>query len=74
VNNKIADEGKLKLHSLNSLYEPYELEINEVKEIWKFVNYISSDMPDKNMEKDELVSEMKALRQEVRAIQMKLNL
>jgi transcriptional regulator with XRE-family HTH domain len=74
VNNKIADEGKLRLHSLNSLYEPYELEINEVKEIWKFVNYISSEMPDRNVEKDELVSEMRALRQEVRAIQMKLNI
>jgi transcriptional regulator with XRE-family HTH domain len=74
VNNKIQQEGKLILHSLNTLYQPYELDVKEVKEIWKFVNYISGEMPDRNVEKDELVSEMKALRQEVRAIQTKLNL
>jgi transcriptional regulator with XRE-family HTH domain len=74
VNNKIQEEGKLILHSLNTLYQPYELDVKEVKEIWKFVNYISSEMPDRNIEKDELVSEVKALRQEVHAIQTKLNL
>ncbi|MCF8378330.1 MAG: LexA family transcriptional regulator [Bacteroidales bacterium] len=74
VENKIQNEGKIKLYSLNTLYEPYEIDVKDVKEIWKFVNYISSEMPDRNIEKDELVSEMKALRQEVRAIQMKLNI
>jgi len=74
VNNRIKEEGILKLHSLNTLYQPYDLEVKEVKEIWKFVNYISGEMPDRNIEKDELVSEMRALRQEVRAIQMKLKI
>jgi len=74
VENKIQENGKLILHSLNTLYEPYEIEIKDVKEIWKFVNYISSEMPDRNIEKDELVSEVRALRNEVKAIQTKLNL
>ena len=74
VENKIEQEAKLVLHSLNTLYENYEVEVKDIKEIWKFVNYISSEMPDRNIEKDELVSEMKALRKEVKAIQMKLNL
>ena len=74
IENKIENSGKLILHSLNTLYEPYKIDVNEVKEIWKFVNYISSEMPDRNIEKDELVSEIKAMRQEVRAIQMKLKL
>ena len=39
-------DGKLVLYSLNPIYEPYEVHINEVKEIWKFVNYISSEIPD----------------------------
>ncbi len=51
---------------------PYDIDIKDVKEVWKFVNYISSEMPEANMEKDELVGEIKALRKEVKAIQMKL--
>ncbi len=74
VENKIDSEGKLILHSLNTIYDPYDIEVKDVKEIWKFVNYISAEMPDRNIEKDELVSEVKALRQEVRAIQTKLNI
>jgi transcriptional regulator with XRE-family HTH domain len=74
IDNRIDQDGKLTLHSLNKLYEPYDLEIKEVKEIWKFVNYISSEMPDRNIEKDELVYEVRSLRQEVKAIQMKLRL
>ena len=74
VENRIKEEGRLILHSLNTLYAPYPIDARDVKEIWKFVNFISSEMPEKNMEKDELVSEVKALRQEVRAIQMKLKI
>lgn len=74
LENKINDNGTLQLHSLNTLYKPYEIEVKDVKEIWKFVNYISSEMPDRNIEKDELVIEVRALRNEVKAIQMKLEM
>ena len=74
IENKIEQDGKLILYSLNNYYEPYEIEIKEVKEIWKFVNYISSEMPEHNMERDDLVEEVKALRKEVKAIQMKLEI
>lgn len=74
VENKIEREGKLFLHSLNTLYPTYDIEVKDVKEIWKFVNYISSEMPERNIEQDELAGEIKALRQEVKAIQTKLNI
>jgi len=74
VGNKIEKDGKLVLHSLNTLYTPYDIDVKDVKEIWKFVNFISPEMPDRNIEQDELVSEVKALRQEVRAIQTKLKI
>ena len=74
IENKIENERKLRLHSLNKLYEPYDLDVKDVKEVWKFVNYISSEMPEKNIEKEDLVEEVRALRKEVMAIQMKLNL
>ena len=72
--NKIEKERKLTLHSLNTVYDPFDISIKDVKEVWKFVNYISSEMPDRNVEKDDLVEEVRALRKEVMAIQMKLDL
>ncbi|NOU47606.1 MAG: LexA family transcriptional regulator [Bacteroidales bacterium] len=72
--NKIENEGKLTLHSLNTLYDPYDLPVNEIQEVWKFVNYISSEMPEANLEKESLIETVKSLKKEVQAIQMRLNL
>ena len=74
LENKIKEGGKIKLYSLNPLYLPYELPVTEIREIWKFVNYISSEVPEPNKEKDRLAEEVKQLKQQVQAIQMKLNL
>ena len=46
IENRIKTERKLILSSLNTLYHPYEVDIMEVKEIWRFVNYISDEMPE----------------------------
>jgi transcriptional regulator with XRE-family HTH domain len=45
VENRIKTDGKLILHSLNTLYEPFEICVADVKEVWKFVNYISPHIP-----------------------------
>jgi len=74
IENKIKADRKLTLHSLNSLYEPYDIDISDVKEIWKFVHYISSEMPQPNQEKQDLVDTVKQLRKEVQAIQTQLNI
>ncbi len=74
VENQIKRDRKLILHSLNPLYEPYELNVNEIREVWKFVNYISSEVPPQNKEKELLAEEVEMLKRQVQAIQMKLNL
>jgi FtsZ-binding cell division protein ZapB len=74
LENKIKESGKFIMHSLNPLYLPYEMPVSEIVEIWKFVNYISSEMPEANKEKDQLMQEVKQLKEQVKAIQMKLNL
>lgn len=74
VENKVKESGILVLHSLNTLFEPYEIDIREIKEIWKFVHYISSEMPEANTEKDQLIREVRELKNDIRAIQLKLNL
>lgn len=56
VENRIREEGKLVLYSLNPIYEPYSVRISEVREIWKFVNYISSSLPDPVIPERELLN------------------
>ncbi len=73
VENYIADKGILKLVSLNTLYEPYEIEISKVREVWSFVNFISNDMPEANQPIDQIAASIQELRKEVRAIQTKMN-
>ncbi len=46
VTNKIASNKSLILSSLNTLYKPYTVIINKVKEVWKFTHYISSKIPE----------------------------
>ncbi len=74
IENHINDDGTMELHSLNSLYEPFAIPVTEIKEVWKFVHYISSEMPEPNQEKDDLVKTVKQLKREVEAIQTKLNI
>ncbi|MBQ6084646.1 MAG: LexA family transcriptional regulator [Bacteroidales bacterium] len=75
VENHIVD-GYLRLHSLNPLYEPFEIPLNEIKEVWKFVHYISSEMPENhNMQREQqLIDTINDLKKQVQAIQLKLNL
>jgi transcriptional regulator with XRE-family HTH domain len=75
VENKIRAEGKLILHSLNPAYEPYEIAVNDIREIWQFVNYISPEIPENTADTTYQLAQMvKKLTNEVKAIQTRLNL
>jgi transcriptional regulator with XRE-family HTH domain len=56
LENRIKKEGKLTLYSLNPIYEPYSVKVGEVKEIWKFVNFISEELPDPVIPEKELIN------------------
>ncbi len=74
VENLIKTEGVLRMISINTQYEPYTIEINQVREVWKFVHYISSEIPSGNSLKDDLLSSVAQLKREVKGIQAKLKL
>jgi transcriptional regulator with XRE-family HTH domain len=75
VENRIKTEGKLLLHSLNPLYEPYEISTRDIREIWQFVHYISPKIPENlNSENYHLVETVKQLRNDIQAIQTRLNI
>jgi transcriptional regulator with XRE-family HTH domain len=66
--NQLKKKKNLLLKSLNSLYQPYELHMGEIREVWKFCNYLSSEMPDNTFSKDDLLSKILKLEQEMRGI------
>lgn len=63
--NLIESEGMLRLYSLNPLYQPYDVQLTEVKEVWRFVHYISAELPDPVLPKDELLKTVAGLKQDV---------
>jgi transcriptional regulator with XRE-family HTH domain len=73
VYNQIEENGKLLLCSTNPAYEPYEIAIDSVREVWKFTNYISSELPEPNLSRSELSATVMNLQREVKRIQSTLN-
>jgi transcriptional regulator with XRE-family HTH domain len=72
VENSIKTQGMLILYSLNPIYEPYEVHISEVKEIWKFVNYISSEIPDPVLPEKQLIQAVAGMKLDLERIKAKL--
>jgi transcriptional regulator with XRE-family HTH domain len=72
VENNLSKDGKLVLYSLNPVYEPYEVHINEVKEIWKFVNFISSELPDPVLPEKQLIQAVAAMKNDLERIKARI--
>ena len=73
VENKIKDEGILILYSLNPLYEPFIIEAKEIREVWKFTHYISSELPDPVLPQNELIKTINNLKQQVDKIKDRMS-
>jgi len=75
VENKIKSDGKLILHSLNSVYEPFEMPVSDIREVWQFVHFISAEIPENTSSQTlHLAKSVKQLKEEVKAIQTKLKI
>jgi len=72
VENKLVNDGRLILYSLNPIYEPYEVNINEVKEIWKFVNYISNELPEPVLPEKQLYKAVATMKNDLERIKAKI--
>jgi transcriptional regulator with XRE-family HTH domain len=71
VENLIRSEGKLRLHSLNIAYEPYDVHVNDIREVWKFVHYISNEMPNEGVSNADLAKQVNRLRADVEALKQR---
>lgn len=65
VHNLLDSKQSFQLCSTNPFYEPYLVHANEILEIWKFVNYISPELPDVRPDDNKLSKSIQSLQQEV---------
>ena len=65
IENRIEEEGKVILYSLNPLYEPYEIHVNSIREIWKFIHFISHEIPEPVIPENQLVRTVAGLKQDM---------
>lgn len=64
VVNRIREEGKLILKSLNSeAFEPYEVPVSDVLEIWRFVSYVSEKVPAGNLSLGRIAQSLDEIRE-----------
>ena len=72
IENRIAKEGKVNLISLNPIYKPYELSVVEIREIWRFIHYISDELPSGEISQANIAYTLSQLKQDVALIKNKL--
>ncbi|HPT13403.1 MAG TPA: LexA family transcriptional regulator [Bacteroidales bacterium] len=72
IENHLNDEGRIRLHSLNPLYDPYYVDVKDIREIWRFIHYISAELPEPNLPKNEFAATLATLKKEVADIKSQL--
>ncbi|HNW54826.1 MAG TPA: LexA family transcriptional regulator [Bacteroidales bacterium] len=72
VENRLKDESRLILHSLNPLYESYSVDLKDLREVWRFVHYISSELPEPNLPMNQMAGALASLQNEVATIKNKI--
>ncbi|MBN1186787.1 MAG: helix-turn-helix domain-containing protein [Bacteroidales bacterium] len=73
LGNPVSKHRHITLFSLNPQYKPFEIDVKDIREIWKFANYISMDMPDPVLHDVELHRTVANLQQEMYLLKDKLN-
>lgn len=73
IYNRVEEDGTLLLCSTNSAYEPYTVKINDILEIWKFVNYINPKFEEPTGQNhDEVGPALRVIQREIGMIKEKV--
>tara|TARA_R110002072_G_scaffold302402_2_gene485155 strand:- start:25140 stop:25940 length:801 start_codon:yes stop_codon:yes gene_type:complete len=65
VHNLLDSTQSFQLCSTNSFYDPYLVHANDIIEMWKFVNYISPELPEIKLDDKGLSKSLQNLQKEV---------
>ncbi|HNQ36307.1 MAG TPA: LexA family transcriptional regulator [Prolixibacteraceae bacterium] len=72
VENHLREKGLLRLISLNQAYAPYEVSGSEVREIWRFVNYTSEEVPAGNPSGEIIGRTLQTIQSDLREIKSRI--
>lgn len=70
--NQLRKKKNLLLKSLNAVYEPYEVPVGEIKEVWKFCNYISNQLPEISFTKDDVLEKLSNMEEQMKNLRKAL--
>lgn len=65
VHNLLETKQSFQLCSTNPFYEPYLVHANDILEMWKFVNYISPELPEMQLDGKDVAKSLQNLQKEV---------
>ncbi len=65
VENKIALSFNLRLISLNPEFLPFEVPVSEIKEVWKFVCYLNTEIPEPETDIRKILQTVNELKKEI---------
>ncbi|KJF44659.1 XRE family transcriptional regulator [Draconibacterium sediminis] len=72
AHNNIKTERSLHLISLNKEFQSYDLPIAEVTEVWKFVCYLNTKIPEPETDIDRLMKQMDDMQQAIKKLGSKI--
>lgn len=70
VHNLLESSQSFQLCSTNTFYKPYLVHANDILEIWKFVNYISPELPEVRMDDNDLSKSIQDLQKEIHELKV----
>jgi transcriptional regulator with XRE-family HTH domain len=73
IYNHLNIDQTFELQSTNPLYKPYKVNAKEIIEIWKFVNYISPDIPEIKLDEEQLSRSINEIKNEIRTLNDKID-
>ena len=72
VENSLRSNNTLTVHSLNPLYQTYQIPAEEIKEIWQFRHFISHELPEPEIPKDQVIQQIRNLQKEISTLKKKV--
>lgn len=72
VGNNIQKDQSLRLISLNVAFEPYDVPVSEVTEVWKFVCYLNTEIPEPESDISKLMKQMEQMKSDINLLSQNL--
>jgi hypothetical protein len=73
VFNQLKDAQQFLLVSSNPSYEPYTVSVENILEVWRFVSYISKEIPDVQLDAEGMGASFRNLQKDIQQILLHLS-